>query len=145
MSDPEFMTEVFKTIGDMSGGGGDGAAGIKSIAELLGVADGINNDAITESENDRESVVSSNDIGGVDGTAVTYVTPDKPADVQIEGTSVIKDAMEDGSTVVAGSFNNNVIAEGVQVNATIEQNVISTDVSIPVDLELGGQQATNVM
>lgn len=75
------------------------------------------------------------DLGGVDGTASTYITPDKPADVKIEGTSVIKDAMEDGSTVVAGSFNNNVTAESVKVNSTVDQDVVaSAGVSAPLDL-----------
>ncbi|MGH1378654.1 MAG: hypothetical protein ACRBB3_07510 [Alphaproteobacteria bacterium] len=164
MSDPEFMAEVFQTIGDMSA---DGDEGVKVIAGLLGAAEDVNNKAATvepespevevadvdvteavptEGNNNQDGVGTTKDLGGVDGTAVTYITPDKPADVQVEGTSVVKDAMEDGSTVVAGSFNNNVAAEGAQVNATVDQDVVaSAEVSAPLDFTVTGQQNTNSM
>ncbi|PCI55273.1 MAG: hypothetical protein COB36_06520 [Alphaproteobacteria bacterium] len=75
---------------------------------------------------------SGTDLGGVDGTAVTYVTPDKPDDVAVEGSSVIQIAMNNGDSVVSGSFNNNVTAEGSQVNATVDQDAaISVIPAIP--------------
>lgn len=77
---------------------------------------------------------SGTDLGGVDGTAVTYVTPDKPADVAVEGSAVIQTAMINGDSVVSGSFNNNVTVEGSQVNATVDQDAVPTPVTpvIPV-------------
>lgn len=74
---------------------------------------------------------SGTDLGGVDGTAVTYITLDKPADVAVEGSAVIQTAMKNGGSVVSGSFNNNVTAEGSQVNGTVDQDAVLTPV-IPV-------------
>ncbi len=75
---------------------------------------------------------SGTDLGGVDGTAVTYITPDKPADVAVEGSPVIQAAMNNGDSVVSGSFNDNATAEGSQVNATVDQDATAPTPVIPV-------------
>lgn len=80
---------------------------------------------------------ASSDLGGVDGTAVTYITPDKPADVQVEGSPSIKAAVNEGSSIVTGAFNNNVTAEGTQVSATVDQDAVAK--VAPIDPALDGQ------
>ena len=79
---------------------------------------------------------SGTDLGGVDGTAVTYITPDKPADVAVEGSPVIQAAMNNGDSVVSGSFNDNATAEGSQVNATVDQDAASTPVIPAIEAEI---------
>ena len=87
------------------------------------------------------NVASVNDLGGVDGTAVTYVTLDKPADVAVEGSAVIQTAMNNGDSVVSGSFNNNVTAEGSQVNATVDQDAVP----IPVTPVISDPEMTDTL
>ncbi|PCJ01596.1 MAG: hypothetical protein COB14_03790 [Alphaproteobacteria bacterium] len=130
MIDPEFSKEMMAKM--------NGAAQDKPDSDLAAEqnsADAESTQPVTSAEEiistPEEAQVaavdntSTADLGGIDGTAVTYIiTPDKPADVAVEGSPVIQAAMNDGSSVLTGSFNNNVVAEGQQVNATVALDVV---------------------
>ncbi|PCJ99508.1 MAG: hypothetical protein COA45_05580 [Zetaproteobacteria bacterium] len=85
-----------------------------------------------------EDVQEKGNLGGVDGTPVTYITPDKPADVVVEGSPAIQTAMEERSQVVTGSFNNNVTAEGTLVNGENDPDSVA-NVIVPIDPTLEEQ------
>lgn len=62
---------------------------------------------------------SKNYVEGINGGAVTYALVDKPADCVIQGTQDI--AYE--SNIIASSFNNNVQADSVLIDAKVASDI----------------------
>jgi len=67
-----------------------------------------------------EDSSKNNSLGGVNGTAVTYVIDSTPDTIKIN-TVDIKDAVATGTSLIEDTFNNNTNTLGTMVDALVEQ------------------------
>lgn len=129
MIDPEFSKEMMANMNGAAQDNPDSDLAAEQNPENVESAQPVTPaEEMTRAPEEAQVAAADNtstaDLGGVDGTAVTYITPDKPADVAVEGSPDIQAAMNDGSSVLTGSFNNNAGADGQQVNATVTPDVV---------------------
>ncbi len=87
-------------------------------------------DAVKKMEQEKAPAVSENNdkdkgLGGVNGTAITYEVSKEP-DLAVADVA-IKPAIQDGTSLITGSFTNNVFAEGVMVDAKIDPSALAAN------------------